>query len=101
MREHGRRFLREEKSDEFEVGKQTFFDGCGARSRAAIFKGSVKECRRMREKSNENGHDPRFIDLAAVFALLVVVAAAYTVICLDRPAPKLSSRIIPSQNTRW
>ena len=55
----------------------------------------------MREEFNQNGHDPRFIDLAAVFALLVVVAAAYAVVCLDRPVPKLSSRIVPSQTTRW
>jgi hypothetical protein len=57
----------------------------------------------MRDESdNKNrGHDPRFTDLAAVLMLLAVVATAYAVIALDRPAPKLTTRIVPSQTVRW
>lgn len=57
----------------------------------------------MRDESqNENGgHDRRFIDLAAVLALLVLVVAAYAIIALDRPTIKLTSRIVPSQTVRW
>jgi hypothetical protein len=59
----------------------------------------------MRDKSDhENrGHDLRFIDLAAVFALLVLVAGAYAVIMinLDRATLELSSRIVSSQTVRW
>lgn len=53
-----------------------------------------------RENGNRR-HDPRFADLAAVLALLAVVATAYAVIALDRPTPKLTSRIVPSQTVRW
>jgi hypothetical protein len=57
----------------------------------------------MRDESeNKNrGHDPRFTDLAAVLALLAVVASAYAVIALDKPTPKLTSSIVPSQTVRW
>ena len=57
----------------------------------------------MRDESEDKntGHDPRFIDLAAVLMLLAVVAIAYAVIALDRPTPKLTSRIVPSQSVRW
>jgi len=54
------------------------------------------------ERENKNrGHDRRFVDLAAALALLAVVATAYAVIALDRPTPKLTSRIVPSQSVRW
>ncbi len=57
----------------------------------------------MRDESqNEDGkHDRRFIDLAAVLALLVLVLATYAVTALDRTTPKLTSRIVPSQTVRW
>ena len=57
----------------------------------------------MRDESqNENKeHDRRFIDLAAVLVLLALVGAAYAVLALDRPTPKLTSRIVPSQTVRW
>ena len=57
----------------------------------------------MRDESqNENGgHDRRFIDLAAVLALLVLVIAAYAVTALDRTTPKLTSSIEPTQTVRW
>ena len=56
----------------------------------------------MRDESENNkGLDPRFADLAAVLALLAVVATAYAVIALDRPTPKLTSSIVPSQTVRW
>ena len=59
----------------------------------------------MRDESDhENrGHDLRFIDLAAVFSFLVLVAGAYAVmiIDLDKATLKLSSRIVASQTVRW
>lgn len=56
----------------------------------------------MRDESENNrGHDPRFADLAGVLALLAVVATAYAVIALERPTPKLTSRIVPSQTVTW
>lgn len=53
------------------------------------------------ESENNGGHDPRFTDLAAVLALVVVVATAYAVIALERPTPKLTSMIVPGQTVRW
>ena len=60
----------------------------------------------MRDESGNSGnndkrHDTRFIDLAVVLALLAVVTAAYAVIALDQPTPRLTSRIVPSQTVRW
>jgi hypothetical protein len=52
------------------------------------------------ERKNK-GQDPRFTDLAAVLALLAVIATAYAVIALDRPTPKLTSMIVPSQTVKW
>lgn len=48
-----------------------------------------------------NGHDRRFIDLAAVLSLLLLVTVTYAVVDLDKPTPKLSSMIVPSQTVRW
>jgi hypothetical protein len=57
----------------------------------------------MRDESQnkDRRHDRRFIDLAAVIALLVLVTAAYAVINMDKAKPKLTSRIVPSQTVRW
>jgi hypothetical protein len=64
---------------------------------------STGSAEKMRDESEDKntGHDPRLIDLAAVLMLLAVVATAYAVIALDRPTPKLTSRIVPSQSVRW
>jgi hypothetical protein len=59
----------------------------------------------MRDESDHENRrrDLRLIDLAAVFALLVLVVGAYAamVIDLDRATLKLSSRIVASQTVRW
>ena len=59
----------------------------------------------MRDESDHENRrrDLRLIDLAAVFALLVLVVGAYAamVIDLDRATLKLSSRIVVSQTVRW
>jgi hypothetical protein len=56
---------------------------------------------RDQSQNKDRRHDRRFIDLAAVLALLVLVAAAYTVVNMDKAKPKLTSRIVPSQTVKW
>jgi hypothetical protein len=49
-------------------------------------------CNTRRRHKNENDrHDTRFVDLAAVLALLALVAAAYGVIRFDTAAPKIAT----------
>jgi hypothetical protein len=57
----------------------------------------------MRDESGHENrrHDRRFIDVAAVLALLVLVGGAFAAIHLDKATPKLTSRIVPSQTVRW
>lgn len=57
----------------------------------------------MRDESQNGNKQPdrRFIDLTAVLALLALVGAAYAVIALDRPTPKFTARIVPSQTVHW
>jgi len=58
----------------------------------------------MRDESDhENREHLRFIDLAAVFAFLVLVAGAYAgmIIDLDKATLKLSSTIVAGQTVRW
>jgi hypothetical protein len=58
----------------------------------------------MRDESDHENreHALRFIDLAAVFAFLVLVAGAYAmmIIDLDKATLKLSSTIVASQTVR-
>ena len=50
---------------------------------------------------NFGGHDFRFIDLAAVIALLIVVGGTYCY-CTIKPAVSVTTAfIVPSQTTRW
>jgi hypothetical protein len=52
-------------------------------------------------QNRDKRHDRRFIDLAAVIALLVLVTAAYAVVNMDKAKPKLTSRTVPGQTVRW
>ncbi|MBS0527878.1 MAG: hypothetical protein JSS22_00610 [Proteobacteria bacterium] len=50
---------------------------------------------------NFGGHDPRFTDLAAIVALLIVVVGGYCY-CSIRPVnPTTTAFIVPGQTTRW
>jgi hypothetical protein len=56
----------------------------------------------MRWKISHRGdHDPRQIDLIAVFALLIVIIAAYRYFIGDLQKPSTTSFIVPSQSVRW
>jgi hypothetical protein len=48
-----------------------------------------------------HGHDPRQIDLIAVFALLIVIIAACRFFAGNSEAPSAASFIVPSQSVRW
>ena len=56
---------------------------------------------RDESQNKERRHDRRFIDLAAVIALLVLITAAFAVVNLDKAETKLTSRIAPGQTVRW
>jgi hypothetical protein len=51
--------------------------------------------------SHGGGHDPRQIDLIAVFALLIVIIGAWRYFSGDLPKPGTTSFIVPSQSVRW
>jgi hypothetical protein len=55
----------------------------------------------MRWKISPHGHDPRQLDLIAVFALLILIVAASRF--FDRsPQPQHATAfIVPSQSVRW
>ena len=56
----------------------------------------------MRWKFTPRGHDPRQIDLLAVFALLVIiVAVGHYLIKTEHAKPDVTSFIEPSQTVRW
>jgi hypothetical protein len=55
----------------------------------------------MRWKIDHHGHDPRQIDLVAIFALLIVIVAAYRFFSEPPSAPSETSFIVPSQSVRW
>jgi hypothetical protein len=55
----------------------------------------------MRWRISHHGHDPRQIDLIAVFALLIVIVAAYRFFSEPPKAPSTTAFIEPSQNVRW
>jgi hypothetical protein len=56
----------------------------------------------MRLRKSPTGHDPRQIDLLAVFALLVIVIAAWRYLD-DSTAlpPSTTAYIVPSQHVHW
>jgi hypothetical protein len=55
----------------------------------------------MRWNTNHHEHDPRLVDLMAVFALLVLIVAAWRFYA-DTPRPSTTTAfIVPSQNVHW
>ena len=56
----------------------------------------------MRWKINHQGHlDPRFTDLAAALALIVLIVAAWMFFRSDTVRPSNTALIVPSQSVRW
>jgi hypothetical protein len=55
----------------------------------------------MRWKISHHGHDPRQIDLLAVFALLIIIIAAYRYFTCGPEVPSTTAFIVPSQSVRW
>ena len=55
----------------------------------------------MRWKISHNGHDPRQIDLIAVFALLILIVGAYDYFAHNPDKPSTTAFIVPSQNVHW
>jgi hypothetical protein len=55
----------------------------------------------MRWKISHGGHDPRQIDLIAVLALLVLIAAACWFFSGRSNPPSTTAFIDPSQSVRW
>jgi len=55
----------------------------------------------MRWKISHRGHDPRQVDLVAIFALLVVIVAACRFFDGSSGAPSTTGLIVPSQSVRW
>ena len=51
--------------------------------------------------SHHGGHDPRQIDLLAVFALLILIIAAFRYFGESPTAPVTTGFIVPSQSVRW
>jgi hypothetical protein len=52
-------------------------------------------------KISHRGHDPRLIDLLAIFALLIVIVAACRFFTGHSDAPSTSTFIVPSQSVHW
>ena len=50
---------------------------------------------------DHHGHDPRHIDLLAVFALLILIVAACRFFSAPRVEPSTTAFIVPSQSVRW
>ncbi|MGZ5922763.1 MAG: hypothetical protein ACXWLT_13430 [Rhizomicrobium sp.] len=55
----------------------------------------------MRWKISHRGHDPRRIDLIAIFALLIVIIAAWRFFTASSNPPSTATFIVPSQSVRW
>jgi hypothetical protein len=55
----------------------------------------------MRWKISHRGHDPRYIDLLAALALVIVIVAAYRFFHVRSGQPSNSAFIVPSQSVRW
>jgi hypothetical protein len=56
---------------------------------------------RWRLHHHHHGHDPRQIDLVAVFALLIIIVAAYKFFSAPESQPSAATFIVPSQSVRW
>ena len=55
----------------------------------------------MRWKTGHREHDPRHIDLIAVFALLILIVAACRFLSRNSDPPSTTAFIVPSQSVRW
>jgi hypothetical protein len=55
----------------------------------------------MRWKISPRGHDPRQIDLIAILASLILIAAACRFFSGSSDTPSTTVFIVPSQSVRW
>ena len=55
----------------------------------------------MRWKLRHREHDPRQMDLLAVFALLILIALAYHFFADTPEQPSTTAFIVPSQTVHW
>jgi hypothetical protein len=55
----------------------------------------------MHWKISHRGHDPRYIDLIAALALLIVIVAAYRFFGGGSETPNTATFIVPSQSVHW
>jgi hypothetical protein len=55
----------------------------------------------MRWKISPSGHDPRQIDLVAIFALLIIIVAAFKFFSWSPEVPSTTTLLVPSQSVRW
>jgi len=56
----------------------------------------------MRWKISPRDHDPRQVDLIAIFALLIVIVAACMFLDSRSGTPRSTTAfIVPSQSVRW
>jgi hypothetical protein len=55
----------------------------------------------MRWKIHHPEHDPRHVDLLAVFALLVLIVAAFKFYEGSPEPPATTAFIVPSQSVHW
>jgi hypothetical protein len=55
----------------------------------------------MRWKISHRGHDPRQIDLIAIFALLIVIIAACRFFDSKPETSSTTTFVVPSQSVRW
>jgi hypothetical protein len=55
----------------------------------------------MRWKISPHGHDPRQLDLIAVFALLILIVAAWRFFNNSPEPQHTTAFIVPSQSVRW
>jgi hypothetical protein len=78
---------------------------CPARNfgfrRTLFFDAPLGGDKTMRWKISHHGHDPRQIDLLAILALLVVIAAAWHYFDGSSQPQSTTAFIVPSQSVRW
>jgi hypothetical protein len=55
----------------------------------------------MRWKISRHGHDPRQVDLLAVIALVIIIAAAWSYLGRSAKPPDTTAFVEPSQSVRW
>jgi len=55
----------------------------------------------MRWKISRHGHDPRQVDLLAVIALVIIIAAVWSYLGRSAKPPDAAAFVEPSQSVRW